>query len=553
MKNLILRANILDKNVDIQHRVLPLPLKTNVVELIISPKTGYILSTSNLSHGLLPSQIDEITFLQSGTRVIARVTISQNINNKVSHNVSLPIMSQSVLNIDSFKLTDRGFKTNKGVVSSSLSSFPKTTGINSETYNISSTPGETTLVLSKNLRAVGNYYFQKNPNYSITGNNNRYTIREESFTDSKNRLIGKKFNVYYTSPLGLDQTDNEDFIDFNVNITTKQYGRKKRAATAKEEYEIYSFSEGRKIGAEGGIKTMIVRGVPGTEFKIILQDGDKKTYNFDTGVFEAGGGMFLGTIPPARIGTGYGESLVYARIPRSPNNSTIKTIFTTDKPIDHLAIQQAVESTRDDSIVVPPASSANPVIATVTSPTTVSVDEDVKSYTTLNWSFGNGGAFTLDKLTYDPLDTRRSEEAILEKGAVITTKAKQGASTSPINFTAVVSATASDSNLEIERQPLFDKLGSFVNWDSGANKENALTSTGAVIPNDWYMSTADIESRARYTIAVKARGIGKAVDVSGATTYPQVEISGYISGITHGSKDIESKLDLLNFLTIHAL
>ena len=44
MKNLILRANILDKNVDIQHKVLPLPLKTNVVELIISPKTG---STSN--------------------------------------------------------------------------------------------------------------------------------------------------------------------------------------------------------------------------------------------------------------------------------------------------------------------------------------------------------------------------------------------------------------------------------------------------------------------------------------------------------------------------
>ena len=553
MKNLILRANILDKNVDIQHKVLPLPLKTNVVELIISPKTGYILSTSNLSHGLLPSQIDEITFLQSGTRVIARVTISQNINNKVSHNVSLPIMSQSVLNIDSFKLTDRGFKTKKGIVSSSLSSFPKTTGVNSETYNISSTPGETTLVLSKNLRAVGNYYFQKNPSYSITGNNNRYTIREESFTDSKNRLIGKKFNVYYTSPLGLDQTDNEDFIDFNFNITTKQYGRKKRAATVKEEYEIYSFSEGRKIGAEGGIKTMRVRGVPGTEFKIILQDGDKKTYNFDTGVFEAGGGMFLGTIPPARIGTGYGESLVYARIPRSPNNSTIKTIFTTDKPIDHLAIQQAVESTRDDSIVVPPVSSANPVIAAVTSPETVSVDEDIKVYSVLNWSFGNGGAFTLDKLTYDPLDVKKSEEAILEKGAVITTKAKQGASTSPINFTAVVSATASDSNLQIERQPLFDKVGGFVNWDSGANKENALTSTGAVIPNDWYMSTEDVESTAKYTIAVRTRGIGKSVDVSGATTYPQVEISGYISGITHGSKDVESKLDLLNFLTIKAL
>ena len=553
MKNLILRANILDKNINIQHKVLPLPLKSNVVELIISPKTGYVLSPSNLSHGLLPSQVDEIIFLQSGSRVIAKVTISENLNNNTTHNVSLPIMSESILNIDSFKLTDKGFKSNKNVISSSLSSFAKTTGIDTETYSIAGTPGETILVLSKNLKAVGNYYFQKNPSYNITGNSDRYTVREESITDNKNRLTGKKFNIYYTSPIGLDQTNNEDFISFNIELATKQYGRKKKAAIAKEEYEIYSFDEGRKIGAEGGIKTMRVRGVPGTQFKIILQDGDKKTYNFDTGVFEAGGGMFLGTIPTGQFGTGYGESLVHARIARSPNNSTIKTIFTTDKPIDHLAIQQAVENITSNEVSVPPVSSANPVIASVVSPKTTVVDEEIKVYSVLNWSFGNGGAFTLDELTYDPLDTKRSKKEILAGGVVTTAKAKQGSSSSPINFTAVVSATDSDSNLQIERQPLFNEVGGFVNWDSGSNKASALTSTGAVIPNDWYVSTADVESKAKYTIALRVKGIGKSVDVSGATTHPQVEISGYISGITHGTKDIVSKLDLLNFLTIKAL
>ena len=63
MKNLILRANILDGNVNIEHKVLPLPLSNNMVEVKISPKAGYVLELENISHGALPPQISSIDFI----------------------------------------------------------------------------------------------------------------------------------------------------------------------------------------------------------------------------------------------------------------------------------------------------------------------------------------------------------------------------------------------------------------------------------------------------------------------------------------------------------
>ena len=89
----------------------------------------------------------------------------------------------------------------------------------------------------------------------------------------------------------------------------------------------------------------------------------------------------------------------------------------------------------------------------------------------------------------------------------------------------------------------------YVNWDSGSDKDDALTSAGVSIPNDWYV--ADAKS-ARYSINATCKGIGKA---HGTYTdgYKEITIKGTISKITHGTGDIEVSLDLLNFLTLQAL
>jgi len=556
MKNLVLRANIMDKNVRIEHKVLPLPLKENTIELTISPVPGYVIEASNLSHGLLPTQIDSIVFFQKGDNVVARVAVSKYINTALSQNVSLPLISNSILNLDSFKLTDRGFKENERVISDSISSFFYSENNGEKTYSVSCAPGETKLVLTRSIRAIGNRYFKKSPSYSITGNSGRYTVKDELLRDKKNRIIGKKFNVYYTSPIGLDKTGVEDFIDFSFDISSAEYTRNKKPATKKEEYDVYSFSEGRKIGTEGGIKAMKVRGVPGTEFKIILQNGDKEVYDFGSSsgfTTTPVKGMFLGTIPPVGKNNSYGEYIVYANIPRSNTNSTIRTIFTTDKPIDHVLLQQAVKSSKDPSIPKPRVSAADPVIAAVSVPKGIAEDVEVISYSQLSWEFGNGGAFSLKTIEYSPLETRITEGDLLSRGTIKTIKAIKGATSPSIGF-AVTIVPAANYGIEIERQPLLGAVGGFVNWDSGSGKAAATTSAGVKIPMDWYLSDEDVESGIRFNGGARVKGIGKPKTGSGGEDlYGAVAIEGELGGIIHGNKDTLAKLDLLNFLTLHAL
>ena len=103
--------------------------------------------------------------------------------------------------------------------------------------------------------------------------------------------------------------------------------------------------------------------------------------------------------------------------------------------------------------------------------------------------------------------------------------------------------------IRIERQPLHSTTIAYTNWDSGSDKADALTSTGATISNDWYV--ADAKS-AQYSIEAKCKGLGMA---HGTYTdgYKEIQIKGSISGVTFGTEDITVSLDLLNFLTLQAL
>ena len=80
MANIILRANIADKNVLVEYKVLPLPLSNNEVELVISPVDGVSIKSQQFSHGFLPKQIRRIMFKQLGKKVIAQIRINENIS-----------------------------------------------------------------------------------------------------------------------------------------------------------------------------------------------------------------------------------------------------------------------------------------------------------------------------------------------------------------------------------------------------------------------------------------------------------------------------------------
>ena len=527
MANIILRANIVDSNVNIEYKVLPLPLSSSEVELIISPAEGYLITKDSFSHGTLPYQISSILFDELGSNVIARITFSEGINNNVTQNLLLPIISQSVLNVDMLKLTDlQSYQAN--IIAESSSSFQKFTYQNEEIYSIMNTVGNKVLVLSKTVIATNGFYFAQEPNYRVTGNSDRYTSTNSLVRNENGSITSKTFNIYYTSPNELLETNSEDTIEISANVTQPLPSFTDKVATKKEEYEVYSFNGGRDIGVEGGVKIMRVKGVPGTQFKIILQDADKKTYNFKTGVFELGGGMLLGEIPPIINAKGYGEYISFVKIPKSTTNTSIETLFTTDKPIDHNALQVALEEQKTNPDTLTGYDVVKGVAAT-------SLQTAATSTVASRFTF----AFSNSDFTLSSLEV--SNTSITTNSSIVTSYGNNGALGSDLSFTAIFVVAASSKRIGITRNPNHSTSSAYTD------------ATGAA--NDWNVSASHLLLNGRYSITATAvaHGAISGIIASGTSRSTHVKIAGTISSITHGTGDITATLDLDNFLTLHSI
>jgi len=523
MANIILRANIKDKNVHVEYKIIPLPLLDTSTNLIISPRNGSSIKAKDLSHGILPTQIRSIEFEQLGDNVSVIITFRKNLNSGQDQNISLPIMSRSKLNIDTFKLIDNtNLAVANSIVTKTISTRPKLTNVDNVVYNITNKLGKKSLLLSKTILTTNGYYFNEEPSYNITGNTDRYSFTTKVKKNNNGRIVEKTFNVYYTSPKDIPHTNGEDTIYFTALARTTTPTPKVKIATKPEEEKIYSFSSGRDVGGGGGMKKLVVKGVPGSKFKVITQDGDKKTYNFKTGVFEAGGGMLEGVIPLPRGGKGYGEYIALVEILKSSTVSSVSTKLITDTPIDHDKLLRLSKEDASTSLAKIGVTKESKEILTPTSSITFSM-----------YSLG---------FTIPYTDAKGTANLIVGPGK-FKTAGKDA------TFSVIVRA-ATSSVIRIERQPLFHGIGGgYVNWDSGSDKASALTSTGVSILNDW--NVVDAKST-KWNISTKCVGLGSP---HGTHTdgYKEINITGTISKITHGTGDIEVSLDLLNFLTLQAI
>ena len=523
MANIILRANIADKNVRVEYKVLSLPLLNNEVELIISPIEGVSIQKQAFSHGPLPKQIQLLIFKQFGSKVIAKIKLSSNIDSKVTQNISLPIISKSMRVVDKFKLIDNTSLNSSNIIVNTISNLNKSIEKNKTVYSGSNTVGNKMLVLSKTIIATNNYHFIKEPSYSITGNKDRYTSIIDVKRNNSGNIISKTFNIYYTSPNDLKTLNSEDIIYFKAQeFKLIETSLETNIATKKEEYEIYSFDPGIDIGPNGGVKRMVIKGMPGSRFKILLQDSNKKTYNFKTGVFELGGGMLEGVIPPILGTRGYGEYTAYAKIPRSIVTNQITTNFINDKPIDHEELLRLTKEKGHKEALAYIGISKSTI-------------EKVNVSSSITFSLFSSG------FTIPYTNTKGTANLIVGPG-------KFGQEGDDATFDITLRA-ATAQVIRIERQPLHSTTEAYVNWDSGSDKADALTSAGVTIPNDWYVADA---KDAKYNIKTKCIGIGEA---HGTYTdgYKEISIKGKISGVAFGTGDIGPSLDLLNFLTLQAL
>jgi len=523
MANLILRANISDRNVDVQYKVLPLPLTENSTELIITPRGDYRISAEDFSFGYLPKEVVNISFVNVGDKVVATVVFSQNIDTKILHNVSLPIISNSRIKVDKFKLIDKtNINDNNNVIVRSKSVIPGSINEHGAEYNITNPLGRKTFVLAKTILSANGYYFNREPSCVISGNKDRYNIISNIQRNSKGIVVGKEFSVYYTSPDGISDIHGEDTIFFEANASKPLVKFRDKVATKKEEYEIYSFDPGRDVSTNGGIKHMVVKGVAGSKFKLIVQDANKKAYNFKTSVFENGGGFLEGTIPPPRGDMGYGEYSIYVKVPKFTVAGSIETIFTSHKPIDHKKLRAKI---KQEGVAG----------ALETMKVKSRRKQNITMTSSLTWSFisGAGGSGILNQGVVGSLSefpmTNLLKNIVTGPGIIN--------SSSKYNESFEVTLIAPTSKvLRIVHQPLHDINTSYVRDQLGGG-------------NDWYTAN---RYGALYNISASCVGIGtEAAGSSGG--FREVTIKGSITGVIFGSADATISLDLDNFLTLQSL
>lgn len=522
MANIVLRANIADANVNVEYKVLPLPLISNEVELTISPVQGTSINSKNYSYGVLPAQINSISFKQLGTNVVARINLSENINPKKTQNIRVPIISISTIIVDRFKLTDSTSLNTNDIVTTESSEYREASLLNEKIYSGTNTIGKKILILSKTVIATNKQYFAREPNYSITGDESRYSSVDTFKTDIAGNIVSKKFDIYYTSPSIIDNIVTNNTISFNGVIAKLTEPIEIEEVFKKEDYKIYSFDKGTSTSKNGGRRAMSIKGVPGTMFKLLIQDTDKKTYNFKTGVMEVGGGILEGKIPLPRGRRAYGEYVAYANIPRTAVDSDLTINLTVDKPFDHAKLKGG------------PANLTQSDLISITS------KEKIQAGSSITFSLFSSG-FTI------PLtNTKGTANLIVGPGKFrdIGNDAK---------FSVTLTA-ATNQIIRIERQPLHSETEAYVNWDSGSNKSKALTSAGVVIPNDWQVAD---DKNALLSIDTKCTGVGLGKYTVGEITYTdgytEVKIEATISNVRFGTEDITLSLDLLNFLTLQAL
>ena len=523
MPNLVLRTNIANKTFSTQHKVLQMPIQPSVVELIITPNSGYVIDAKDFSFGYLPKQISSITYENFGEKVIAKVNLPLTINSTKVLNIHVPIIGKGFAKKDNFTLTDTT-DVDKNILVSSKTNYPKSINGDVTTYNISNDLGKKTLLFSKKFTLIGNDFFAGEPTFNIKTNSTKYSVVSKIGRNNKNKMISKTFDFFYTSSEVITKSENAE-VDFTARTKTKSIELTSKVATKKEEEKIYSVDKGRDIGKEGGTKRIVVKGVPGSHYKFIISNSDNEVYDTRTGNFKAGGKMIEGVIPMAKKDNNFGEAVVYVRIPRTTSAETITTKFVAGT-VDHKTITSPTtaditsRSVNEKNIITPRATLSVTIDQTGSFIGNTVVTEGGSEVTTIFLGAGNA-----ETLTFIEGDT--------------------------YNFSFTVT-TADNKFVQIERQPLFvmptGDTDNFVAWDSGSDKDEALTSTGATIPSDWDFEDAALASGLSVKITAKAIGIG--TRNTATTSHESVRVSGTITVNNVGKVNSELKLKLLNFLTL---
>tara|TARA_B110000046_G_scaffold185954_1_gene230744 strand:+ start:12730 stop:14496 length:1767 start_codon:yes stop_codon:yes gene_type:complete len=588
MAKIIIRANVANPSFLVSQKVISVP--TNMlttpsnVEVVITPVGKAVILAEDFSTGILNDEVNSILFTQSGSKIIANVGFNELKIGSEPLVINLPISGSIKQLTSSIKLIEISPINNKLITNASNYGSTSSRLIAEDSvveHVISGDAGETVQVLMKSFMVPSGFKFTKLPSFKITGSSDGYVVKSIDTKDSKGIVIGKTFSVSYTFK-DLIKSERVDTISFSYSM--KEIKGLIVEAKNKKEEKIYSIDTGRDIGPEGGLKTIVVKGVPGSSFKISTKNSSNNGYNHKTGAFDGGSGFLEGVIPLARQGFGYGEFRANIRVAPSQSGGSVSTSISTNAVIDHKAL---AESVKDPSVRVD----------IVNTPSKKYEDTQLQN-TTLTLSCKDGGVSDYNIATPLFIDSKPSDANVLKdhffikdfgalekngsysytgiKGGAIGTPKRQVESnkeisaggTAPVVF--IIQALADNKFIRVNRQPIiltnekYFRASQSVNevpLKDSVNGNKILMDAGNSVRHSVTSDTSDgttIEFDQDMKVKATVKGIGERVEHNVVGTkddgfaYKGVVVSFEMTGLTPAT-NINMDININNFLTIFSL
>ena len=577
MAKIIIRANIVDRNFLIEQRVIDVNIgsstKIPTTSLAITPIGKAIIAAEDFYTGILEDNIKSINFSQSGSKVMANVDFYEFTPDSQLSIINLPISGFIKITTSSIKLIESS-PIDNNIVSSTSSYGITSSGIaNANTvveHIVSGDAGQTVNVLTKSFTVPSGFTFVELPNYKMSNSASGYRIKSIPTKDAKGVITSMTFHVTYTFTTVL-RAEKVDTITFSYSKKeAKQYIT---AATKKSEEKIYSMSTGKEIGPEGGSKMVIVRGLPGSSFKIMTKNSNNEGYNYTTGAFGNFDGFLKGTIPPARPGYGYGEFRANIIVPASTTGETVTTRIDSGAVIDHKELVKYIKdpTVRVDVRNIPTKNYEDLQKETITL-TIACEDGGEEGFTITTPMFEDSEPTVANTLSAHFLSREFGD---LEKDGVYTCiGAANTGIIQPIRilknsgqpsstFTFVILSLVDDKFIYINREPRFNSSDDYIQWtgiiattplkDSVSDIQITMDA-GTSITNGVGNSIV-FGSDIKFSASV--RGLGESKKIPTATTYLSNPVNAYKAILLkvdmHGAlptSDVNMQINLSNFLTI---
>ena len=315
MPKIILQASTFQKNYDITTVVVSPEEyeKSTTVFMDIKPHDGFTIDAKNFYSGFLSSKISNVNYentvkeLGVNNNVRVSVVLKNNLLSEGSNNVIIIVPVNGFAEVPSniLEFVDNTTYGENLQVINKIGSVTRVSGsVNGSThvntYSAVGRKNESGVLLEKTFIADDGYYFKVSPSWTMSSiRRKNFTITSVEVKDDKKRIIQKIYTLSYKFPNKTTTTKALDKISFSADVILVKKERITSTTADKiEEHKIHSFQVFPSVSGRDKRKRFAVRGVPGTPFNILVQDQDKKIYNFKTGQFAVGGPMFSGVIPP---------------------------------------------------------------------------------------------------------------------------------------------------------------------------------------------------------------------------------------------------------------